>query len=484
MLRGWVGWLAWALWLPAVTGVGDVNVIYERVQNGIYLPVKGGDGHLLLRYETLVFDVRSASRRWTTIPANASIDGTVRLECDIDLFESTVTLQPRQDYYNYTTMFATLTTSLAIVDKRANPPFQKELDAYYSLFENRHPDTLFKVLLLIKFSDAKREVYESFLYGRNISDTCRLHLLPADEQVLAPSKEIAIDGHPLVGVFPIKEYVSTCPGRSTNKTTAMLSEVFEEMDQGGATNDMLLDLSEKDTTFPETEEEYADVMGILGEVSDLVDPAMEEAIEPVREDFWKWLASRAMEILLSILPSEAASTVQDSVQREQQPGFAVGLNANLGPALAESLPDKIDGAVSSATATLAAQIISRNTIPPLGDMISLSVASQIAVDATAFASNKIGHITSHTLASSLGRSLPHAIVPALMHTLTHNPMQDYYCYYCYHVKTYCQYCNYAPMQLYYAQYYTGFYSSYYSNYYADYTLSFYSNRKTDVLNRL
>lgn len=30
-------------------------------------------------------------------------------------------------------------------------------------------------------------------------------------------------------------------------------------------------------------------------------------------------------------------------------------------------------------------------------------------------------------------------VPALVHTISHSPMQDYYCYYCFHFKAYCQY---------------------------------------------
>ena len=67
----------------------------------------------------------------------------------------------------------------------------------------------------------------------------------------------------------------------------------------------------------------------------------------------------------------------------------------------------------------------------------------------------------------LPRALAHSIVPSLIQTLTHNPLQDYYCFYCYHYKTYCQYCNYGPQQIYYAMYYTGYYSTYYTDYYVD-----------------
>ena len=79
----------------------------------------------------------------------------------------------------------------------------------------------------------------------------------------------------------------------------------------------------------------------------------------------------------------------------------------------------------------------------------------------------IARLLSKDLNHLLSRSVPHSIVPALVHTLTHSPMQDYYCFYCYHHKTYCQYCNYAPSQTYYAEFYTGFYSTYYGDYYMD-----------------
>ena len=68
-----------------------------------------------------------------------------------------------------------------------------------------------------------------------------------------------------------------------------------------------------------------------------------------------------------------------------------------------------------------------------------------------------------------------------MHTLTHNPLQDYYCYYCFHHKVYCQYCHYAPSQLYYAMFYTGYYSQYYTNYYASaFNVPTHTHRVTDT----
>jgi len=79
----------------------------------------------------------------------------------------------------------------------------------------------------------------------------------------------------------------------------------------------------------------------------------------------------------------------------------------------------------------------------------------------------------------LTRTIAHAVVPALMHTTTHSPMQDYYCYYCYKDNEYCQYCQYAPSQIYWGMYYAGYYSTYYGDYYA----TFYGKRMGMMMER-
>ena len=42
-------------------------------------------------------------------------------------------------------------------------------------------------------------------------------------------------------------------------------------------------------------------------------------------------------------------------------------------------------------------------------------------------------------------------VSTLTQTISHSPMQDYFCYYCETHKLYCAYCNVAPSRLYYSQ---------------------------------
>ena len=136
--------------------------------------------------------------------------------------------------------------------------------------------------------------------------------------------------------------------------------------------------------------------------------------------------------------------------------------------MANTIEDMINDIVADKTGYDAAHKIAEAAVPPLSDMLSLSAVSAIATRATEEVGMKIARITSHQLALTLGKSIPNAAIPAIVHTITHSPLQDYFCYYCYTHKTYCLYCNYAPSQLYYAQYYANFYSSYYPLYYADY----------------
>ena len=102
---------------------------------------------------------------------------------------------------------------------------------------------------------------------------------------------------------------------------------------------------------------------------------------------------------------------------------------------------------------------------PIAARITEETVNQVPLKMGKKAPDHTARLLAKTLSNTLSRSLPHAIVPSLMHTVSHNPLQDYYCYYCFHMKTYCQYCTYAPSQIYYAMYYTGYFSTYYSSYY-------------------
>lgn len=103
--------------------------------------------------------------------------------------------------------------------------------------------------------------------------------------------------------------------------------------------------------------------------------------------------------------------------------------------------------------------VTNELVEPLSSKLATSLGATIPPKVEADTPRKLASHVTKSLVHSLTRSVSHSVVPSLVHTLTHSPLQDYYCYYCFHHKTYCQYCQYSPSQLYYALYYTGFYST-------------------------
>ena len=73
---------------------------------------------------------------------------------------------------------------------------------------------------------------------------------------------------------------------------------------------------------------------------------------PFKDAFMSWLASRADEELQATMPNEAASTVEDSVTREMEPAMDISITMNIGPSLAEILPDMINDIVADKTASM------------------------------------------------------------------------------------------------------------------------------------
>lgn len=98
-----------------------------------------------------------------------------------------------------------------------------------------------------------------------------------------------------------------------------------------------------------------------------------------------------------------------------------------------------------------AQVISGKLVESLTATLPKPVVEGISTDGIVRMARKVTHSLTHMLP----RSISHTVVPALVQTLTHAPIMDYYCYYCYKNKEYCQYCQYQPTQNYYAMYYTG-----------------------------
>ena len=425
--------------------------------------------------------------------------------------------------YDYDEMFYKLSkiiipTKIASSKKSIQvKPFTKHLEPFYDLFINkkssrkfyynshneqlkqkkRKMQHLFQSLLLLSYTDSDGKLIH-LIPEKNIRN-CKLHILSKPEQTLRPPKTTKIFGTSLAGKYGLESVLKIVNRQNDDrqddvemkKQMTNLHGFYEKLLPPSSIITIINMRKKEDQTLtrflqindePAEEEEeeessgppedppngYEEVQGILDQVRAIVDPTFEDILLPLKDAFIQWLADRSKEELHATMPNEAGSTIEDSVTRETQPALDVSITMNIGPALADTLPDIIDAAVSDTAGNIAAEQIAAVTVPPLSDMLSLSTVSAIATQATDYVGNKIARITSHQLGLTLGKSIPNAAVPAIVHTITHSPLQDYFCYYCYAHKAYCQYCNYAPSQLYYAQYYANFYSSYYPLYYADY----------------
>ena len=497
MARKWiVSFVSFVLAFLLPLGCSDkpnpaIDVTFEIKRGGVLLP---RNEHVykeeLLRYKTLL--VR-AYRRNMSRPTLATTNGTnvqsaggaVRLVCPgVNLYESFVEnigIEERKAEA-YTRMFESISSSIVILNEHAPLPYNGSLDPFYSSLKGsqKGQGAFLEAFIVMSFTNSDGEVYESI--PEEDIEKCQLQFLEEHEQVIKPQKMFFLPQHSHIsGRFPIAKRHSAC-GKGSHRDGVEANIVLERFRNYHKTStkwekESRAEFVEMSSGEMVSQDFWAPVKGILDKIKGLTDPVLIGILAPFKMLFANWMSDRTNEGLNAVLPSEVASTVQDSVQREAQPGMSVGMTVNLGPALAESLPDKIDSAVSADAAAQIAALITGNTVIPLSDMITLSTVSEIATMATKYSANKIAHLTTHNLGNALGRAIPHATVPALVHVVSHNPMQDYYCYYCYQHKTYCQYCSYAPSQLYYASYYTGIYSTYYTNYYSDYVLSFYSDRK-------
>jgi hypothetical protein len=166
---------------------------------------------------------------------------------------------------------------------------------------------------------------------------------------------------------------------------------------------------------------------------------------------------------------EGVQTENVEMTREIYDQVSQALKQHLVSSVLPPLHETIADQTGESTMEMIQEYVS-NDLPerlamPIAARITEETVNQVPLKMGKKAPDHTARLLAKTLSNTLSRSLPHAIVPSLMHTVSHNPLQDYYCYYCFHMKTYCQYCTYAPSQIYYAMYYTGYFSTYYSSYY-------------------
>jgi hypothetical protein len=197
-------------------------------------------------------------------------------------------------------------------------------------------------------------------------------------------------------------------------------------------------------------------------------------MKDIAKDFAQLAAGDMADSTTGVMEGTSAGQVDQSLTEQITGLLSRGLKSRLTETLVPPLKETVVTSVTSSTTQLfqlsLTKILTQRLEKPLMEKITQKSTNHMTSHLDTLIPEHTARLLAKDLNHMLSRSIPHSVVPALVHTLTHSPMQDYYCYYCYHHKTYCQYCNYAPSQMYYAEYYTGYYSTYYSDYYGDYAL--------------
>ena len=210
--------------------------------------------------------------------------------------------------------------------------------------------------------------------------------------------------------------------------------------------------------------------GIQTKFSFIMDPLMKVLPIDLLTDIVGSLVATG--IIGNDLEHTTAETASALLEMEITNVLVSGLTHRVRTSLIDTLTETISESASESIALdMKRQVSSTLTSSMSTEMtrqIDRDVAEYLPSRVNAFAPARLARKLVSSLGLVLTKSLSHTIVPSLIQTTGHSPLQDYYCYYCYHFQRYCQYCHYAPSQLYYAEYYTTYYSNYYATYYSDF----------------
>jgi hypothetical protein len=173
------------------------------------------------------------------------------------------------------------------------------------------------------------------------------------------------------------------------------------------------------------------------------------------------------------LPAEIDTSMQDLIVKE--------LVSRVAPRVGETLPEGVPMAVMAAElpkliADNIKDIVVNQSPMQITEAISTPLEEYLARKAplknNAEATAKVIMTVGKSVAHILGLGLAQSLTGSLLYTLTHNPLQDYYCYFCSKKQLYCIYCSSHREKMshnaYYSHYYSGFYAPYYNHYYQKY----------------
>eukprot|EP00939_MAST-03C_sp_MAST-3C-sp1_P001465 g1465.t1 len=165
------------------------------------------------------------------------------------------------------------------------------------------------------------------------------------------------------------------------------------------------------------------------------------------------MESSAADLSTAVLQTEVGSGLVEQISTMMKETLLVSLS--------ETIVDTTSETIAAGLQQRVAYYLTSSLSRELTRAIDRRVAERVPEEIGERAAGRTALLLMSGLAQTLSRSVSQSLVPALLHTISHSPLQDYYCYYCYHHGVYCSYCHYAPLQLYYAQYYVSYYAPYY-----------------------
>lgn len=203
--------------------------------------------------------------------------------------------------------------------------------------------------------------------------------------------------------------------------------------------------------------------GALAGLMAMLDPILKPILEPVGSLVGGVLNAILGPLFKGSLGQQIGPGMGDMVPRlvtdELQGSLVVALinpvSETVSTSIAQSLTDSLRDYVTRGMT----HRVTVDLVPKLFRTLERTVVKEATESVAASTALRLKKTLTHVLV----RSLTFSVVPALVHTMSHSPLQDYYCYYCYHFGMYCSYCHYAPLQLYYATYYAGYYGPYFAD---------------------
>ena len=421
---------------------------------------------------------------------NATFAGSVRLVCEKRIFESFELVPEKRDLDNSGLNFILESPPrhLVVINRRRN-----NTRSIHQLFSTRNSPsdsahfTRFEAYLIMNFSVVHGFTHSYFSEEELMK--CSIEFLRVDKQPRLSKVQMFVKKVSSINKEKRKyisgtsrtfqSYRNKNRGQNggcrvtRNKLDSALRLNMQKMYLSAALKNAtrhgrlvsLAELSETDMMHLQTQ--WKETGTFMDAVSEIINPLISKIWEVLMGAFLTSEATQVAGMVREESEDAVAENTHTTVQHLLAPLIGGMLPEKVMVAVHEQLPDSIIEAVTAALDESVPSMITENLAPMLVTSLTESLSQSVSVASTQDMGEHLSRLASNSLTSTLGKSLIHSIVPTLLHTMSHNPMQDYYCYYCFHHKTYCQYCNYAPAQLYYATYYAGYYSTYYTNYYPE-----------------